>query len=78
MRVVEAPGVNAGAGTQGGGDSKTEPTGEPAEVQVEVAGVRTAGDKTTVSVIVDADQAGPLASRAATGRVVIVLDSRER
>lgn len=80
VRVVEAPGVNAGAGagTQGSGDGKTESTGEPAEVQVEVAGVRTAGDKTTVSVIVEADKAGPLASRAATGRVVIVLDSRER
>lgn len=79
VRVVDAPGVNVGAGVQGGGDSKAaDSTRMPAEVQVEVAGVRTAGDQTTVSVIVAADQAGPLAARAATGRVVIVLDSRER
>ena len=77
VRVVDAPGVRAGAGTQGGG-GKADSTGEPEEVQVEIAGVRAAGDQTTVSVIVDADKAGPLASRAATGRVVIVLDARER
>lgn len=79
VRVVDAPGV-AGPGGQGGSsegrDSGTK--GEPAEVSVEVAGVRAAGDRTTVSVIVAEDQAGPLAARAATGRVVIVLDSRER
>lgn len=78
VRVVDAPGVRAGAGAQNGGGSQADSTGEPTEVQVEVAGVRAAGDETTVSVIVDADKAGPLASRAATGRVVIILDSRER
>jgi hypothetical protein len=76
VRVVDAPGV-AGPGGQGG-SSEGRDSGEPAEVSVEVAGVRAAGDRTTVSVIVAEDQAGPLAARAATGRVVIVLDSRER
>lgn len=79
VRVVDAPGVNgrAGGSSQGSGEDSEAPS-EPAEVQVEVAGVRVAGDQTTVSVIVEAEQAGPLAARAATGRVVIVLDSRER
>ena len=44
-----------------------------------VAGVKQAGEgRTTVSVTVDEAQAASLASRAATGKVVIVLDSRER
>lgn len=79
VRVVDAPGVNgrAGGSSQGSGGDSEAPS-EPAEVQVEVAGVRVAGDQTTVSVVVEAEQAGPLAARAATGRVVIVLDSRER
>ena len=79
VRVVDAPGVNgrAGGSSQGSGENSEAPS-EPAEVQVEVAGVRVAGDQTTVSVVVEAEQAGPLAARAATGRVVIVLDSRER
>ena len=79
VRVVDAPGVNgrAGGSSQGSGEDSEAPS-EPAEVQVEVAGVRVTGDQTTVSVIVEAEQAGPLAARAATGRVVIVLDSRER
>ena len=79
VRVVDAPGVNgrAGSSSQGSGED-SEASSEPAEVPVDVAGVRVAGDQTTVSVIVEAEQAGPLAARAATGRVVIVLDSRER
>lgn len=78
VRIVDAPGVNAGAAGQGSEGKSNSAEGEPAEVQVEVAGVRPAGDRTTVSVIVKSEQAGPLAARAATGRVVIVLDSRER
>lgn len=82
VRVVDAPGVNgrAGGSSQGSGEDSQgqDSAGEPAEVRVEVAGVRVAGDQTTVSVIVESEQAGPLAARAATGRVVIVLDSRER
>ena len=35
-------------------------------------------DKTVVSVLVPKDEAGELAARAATGRVALVLDSRER
>ncbi|MCW4600245.1 SAF domain-containing protein [Janibacter hoylei] len=78
VRVVDAPGV-AGAGGQGSdaGDAAEE-AGDPAEVRVTVAGVHPAGDRTTVAVVVSEEQAGPLAARAATGRVVIVLDSRER
>ena len=79
VRVVDAPGVNAGAGAGApAGTGVGDAAAEPREVTVEVAGVRGAGENTTVSVIVSESQAGPLAARAATGRVVIVLDSRER
>lgn len=80
VRVVDAPGVNAGTGTSGQGDSTAAEGGrEPTAVSVTVAGVKQAGEgRTTVSVTVDEAQAASLASRAATGKVVIVLDSRER
>lgn len=77
VRVVDAPGVNGGAAASAR-SGEGGAAADPREVSVEVAGVRVAGENTTVSVIVDESQAGPLAARAATGRVVIVLDSRER
>lgn len=76
VRVVDAPGA---AGAAASGESSEGAADGPVPVAVEVAGVKGAGEgQTTVSVIVPEDQAADLASRAATGKVVIVLDSRER
>ena len=83
MTMRQSEGLAGEAGVSGGAAASARSgeggaAADPREVSVEVAGVRVAGENTTVSVIVDEAQAGPLAARAATGRVVIVLDSRER
>lgn len=68
VRVVQTP------GPQG------EITGTPVTVSAVVVGVHppTSGDQTIVDVLVGSDVAADLAARAATGRVALVLDSRER
>ena len=68
VRVVQTP------GQQG------EITGAPVTVRATVVGVhpQESGDETIVDVLVPADAAADLAARAATGRVALVLDSRER
>lgn len=68
VRVVQTP------GQQG------EVSGAPVTIPAEVVGVHAdeAGDQTIVDVLVPADKAADLAARAATGKVALVLDSRER
>jgi hypothetical protein len=66
VRLVQTPG-------QGG-----EVTVTPVMLTAEVVGI-TVGDSTTVvDVLVPSDRAAELAARAATGRVALVLDSRDR
>lgn len=69
VRIVSTPGAQ-GEVTDG----------PPVEVTATVVGLHPGAeqDKTVVSVLVPKDEAGELAARAATGRVVLVLDSRER
>ncbi|GAA2028605.1 hypothetical protein GCM10009740_17790 [Terrabacter terrae] len=69
VRIVATPGAQG---------EVTE--GRPVEVTATVVGLHPGAeqDKTVVSVMVPKDEAGELAARAATGRVVLVLDSRER
>ena len=68
VRIVQTP------GQQG------EVAGTPVTITAQVVGVHAdqAGDQTIVDVLVPADAAADLAARAATGKVALVLDSRER
>ncbi len=68
VRIVQTP------GQQG------EVAGTPVTIPAQVVGVHAdeAGDQTIVDVLVPADKAADLAARAATGKVALVLDSRER
>ena len=68
VRIVQTP------GQQG------DVAGTPVTIPAQVVGVHAdqAGDKTIVDVLVPADAAADLAARAATGKVALVLDSRER
>ncbi len=68
VRVVQTP------GPQG------EVAGTPVTIPATVVGVHPAeaGDQTIVDVLVPAEAAADLAARAATGKVALVLDSRER
>lgn len=68
VRVVQTP------GPQG------EVAGTPVTIPATVVGVHPAeaGDQTIVDVLVPAEAAPDLAARAATGKVALVLDSRER
>jgi len=68
VRVVQTP------GPQG------EVDGTPVTIAATVVGVHPAeaGDQTIVDVLVPAETAADLAARAATGKVALVLDSRER
>ena len=68
VRIVQTP------GQQG------EVAGTPVTIPAQVVGVHAdqAGDQTIVDVLVPADAAADLAARAATGKVALVLDSRER
>ena len=69
VRIVATPGAQGEA-----------TDGPPVEVTATVVGLHPGAeqDKTVVSVLVPKDEAGELAARAATGRVALVLDSRER
>jgi hypothetical protein len=55
-------------------------TGSPVTVTASVVEVQAAktADLTIVDVLVPSDVAADLAARAATGKVALVLDSRER
>ncbi len=68
VRVVQTP------GQQG------EVAGTPVTIPATVVGVHPseAGDQTIVDVLVPSEAAADLAARAATGKVALVLDSRER
>ena len=68
VRIVQTP------GQQG------EVAGTPVTIPAQVVGVHAdeAGDQTIVDVLGPADAAADLAARAATGKVALVLDSRER
>jgi len=68
VRVVQTP------GPQG------EVAGTPVTIAATVVGVHPpeSRDQTIVDVLVPADAAADLAARAATGKVALVLDSRER
>jgi hypothetical protein len=70
VRIVATP------GTQGDVPAGTIPT----SIEAMVVGLRSAGDtgQIVVDVSVPHDQAAELAARAATGKVALVLDSRER
>src|ERR1035437_7027058 len=70
VRIVATPGA------QGDVATGTSPT----SIGATVVGVRGAGDngQIVVDVSVPFDQAAELAARAATGKVALVLDSRER
>jgi len=68
VRIVQTP------GQQG------EVAGTPVTIPAQVVGIHAdeAADQTIVDVLVPADTAADLAARAATGKVALVLDSRER
>ncbi len=68
VRVVQTPGVQG------------EVAAAPVTISATVVGVHPsgAGDQTIVDVVVPAESAADLAARAATGKVALVLDSRER
>ncbi len=68
VRVVQTPGVQG------------EVADAPVTISATVVGVHPsgAGDQTIVDVVVPAESAADLAARAATGKVALVLDSRER
>jgi hypothetical protein len=70
VRIVATPGA------QGDVATGTSPT----SIGATVVGVRGAGDngQIVVDVSVPYDQAAELAARAATGKIALVLDSRER
>ena len=70
VRIVATPGEQ---GEVAAGDT-------PTFIEATVVGIRGGGDngQTVVDVSVAYEQAGELAARAATGKVVLVLDSRER
>jgi len=70
VRIVATPGA------QGDLTTGTAPT----SIGATVVGVRGAGDngQIVVDVSVPYDQAAELAARAATGKIALVLDSRER
>ncbi len=76
VRIVSTPGQ--GATVQEGDD----PGGTPWSIEATVAGITegdaTGGGQSVVDVLVPEDQAVELAARAATGNVILVLDSRER
>lgn len=69
VRIVSTP-----------GDQGDVAAGEPVAITATVVEVRTSGDsgQTVVDVSVPAADAARLAARAATGKVALVLDSRER
>ncbi len=69
VRIVSTP-----------GDQGDAAAGEPVAITATVVEVRTSGDsgQTVVDVSVPAADAARLAARAATGKVALVLDSRER
>lgn len=69
VRVVDTPPAQA-----------DPPTGDPDTISGEVVSVNGPNDVglTTVDVLVPAGEAAGLAARVATGRVALVLDSRER
>ena len=68
VRVVQTPGAQG------------EVADAPVTVSATVVGVHPSetGDQTIVDVVVPAEAAADLAARAATGKVALVLDSRER
>jgi len=70
VRIVATPGAQ--------GDVATGTS--PKSIEATVVGVRGTGDtgQIVVDVSVPHDQAAELAARAATGKVALVLDSRER
>lgn len=69
VRVVDTPNP--------GDPPPDDSPGSVAATVLSVSGVTDTGH-TVVDVLLDADQAGDLAARVATGRVALVLDSRER
>ncbi|WP_338752155.1 SAF domain-containing protein [Janibacter alittae] len=78
IRVISTAG-SSGQDQQSGLTGQNQPA-EPAEVRTEVVSLHK-GDQpgtTVVSVLVPEDRAAELASQVSTGRVSIVLDSRER
>ncbi|MDN5715660.1 MAG: SAF domain-containing protein [Janibacter sp.] len=76
IRVISTLG---GQGQQGSTSDQDQPL-EPSEVRTEVVSLNPGAQPgtTVVSVLVPEDRAAELASRASTGKVAIVLDSRER
>lgn len=66
VRIVQTPGAQG------------EVSESPIALSAEVLAVRVVGDRTVVDVLVPAAQAPELAARAATGKVAVVLDARER
>ena len=68
VRVVQTPGAQG------------EVADAPVTISATVVGVHPSetGDQTIVDVVVPAEAAADLAARAATGKVALVLDSRER
>ncbi len=68
VRIVQTPGLQG------------EIEGAPVTVPATVVGVHASqgGDQMIVDVLVPVDAAADLAARAATGKVALVLDSRER
>ena len=68
VRVVQTPGAQG------------EVADAPVTISATVVGVHPSetGDQTVVDVVVPAEAAADLAARAATGKVALVLDSRER
>lgn len=78
IRVISTPGSSSQ--DQQGGTSGQDQPAEPTEVRTEVVSLNE-GDQpgtTVVSVLVPESRAAELASQVSTGKVSIVLDSRER
>ena len=67
VRLVQTPGPSG------------EVTGKkPVTITAEILRVTPGETQTVVDVVVSSDRAAELAARAATGKVAVVLDSRER
>lgn len=66
VRIVQTPGAQA------------DVAGDPVTVPAEVVRVAVVDGKTVVDLLVPSTRAAELAARANTGRVVLVLDTRER
>lgn len=76
VRIVSTPGQ--GATVEEGDDAGGTPWSIVATVAGITEGDATGGGQSVVDVLVPEDQAVDLAARAATGNVILVLDSRER